>query len=178
MSDGISTIDPVELRRSFGRFATGVLIVTARRGDRVHGMTANSFTSVSLTPPLVLICVDQRAAMRQALQEAGHYGLSILSDRQQQLSRHFSSRSSPELEVDFEEIAGVPVIAGALAQFSCRVTQTVGAGDHLIYIGEVIGHRHGEGEPLLYFGGRYGNLQRQEAGETYSGETCHKETCQ
>ncbi|MGV6876177.1 flavin reductase family protein [Pseudochelatococcus sp. B33] len=162
MSERVSTIDPVQLRRTLGRFATGVLVVTTRWGDRIHGMTANAFTSVSLTPPLVLICIDQRAAMRQALQESGHYGLSVLSREQQRLSRHFSSRNSPEVEIAFEDLDGVPVIAGALAQFSCRIRQTLDAGDHLIFIGEVIGHRHDEGEPLLYFGGGYNYLQRPE----------------
>lgn len=166
MSGAIATVDPRQLRRALGRFATGVLIVTTRWGERVHGMTANSFTSVSLTPPLVLICVDERAAMREALLETGHYGLSVLGRDQQHLSRHFSSRNGPELEVAFEDLDGVPVIAGALARFSCRITRTLDAGDHLIVIGEVTGHRHDEGDPLLYFGGSYNYLQRPESGGT------------
>lgn len=162
MSDAVPTVDPVQLRRALGRFATGVLVVTTRWGDRVHGMTANSFTSVSLTPPLVLICVDRRAAMRQALQESGHYGLSVLSREQQHLSRHFSSRNGPEREVAFEDLGGVPVIAGALAQFSCRITLPLDAGDHLIFVGEVTAHHHNEGDPLLYFGGGYSYLQQPQ----------------
>lgn len=162
MSADISTIDPMQLRRTFGRFATGVLVVTTRWGERVHGMTANSFTSVSLTPPLVLICIDRQAAMREALDESRHYGLSVLSADQEHLSRHFASRNSPERDISFEDLAGVPVVAGALAQFSCRIVETHEAGDHLIFIGEVKGHRHDEGEPLLYFGGGYNYLQRQE----------------
>lgn len=165
VTDGSGPIDPLHLRRTLGRFATGVLVVTTRWGDRIHGMTANSFTSVSLTPPLVLICIDERAAMRQALQESGHYGLSVLSRDQQHLSRHFSSRGGQERDVSFEDLAGVPVITDALAQFACRITLTLEAGDHLIYIGEVTGHQHGDGEPLLYFGGGYNYLQQSKPGE-------------
>lgn len=153
-------IDPRELRRAFGMFATGVLIVTTRAGERIHGMTANSFTSVSLDPPLVLICIDHRASIRDALNDHGHYGLSVLSEEQQHLSRHFSSRGKEPLEVSFEELNGLPVVEGALAQFACRITQASDAGDHLIYIAEVTGYRHGPGEPLLYFGGGYKQLHK------------------
>jgi flavin reductase (DIM6/NTAB) family NADH-FMN oxidoreductase RutF len=160
MTTAIPSIDPAHLRRALGMFATGVLIVTTRSGERVHGMTANSFTSVSLSPPLVLICIDHRATMKQALHESGHYGLSILAHDQQHLSRHFSSRNSSDLEVRFEDLEGIPVIENALAQFSCRITQAPDAGDHLIFIGEITGYRHSEGEPLLYFGGGYKELQK------------------
>ena len=160
MTTFTSSIDPAHLRRALGMFATGVLIVTTRSGERVHGMTANSFTSVSLSPPLVLICIDHRATMKQALHDAGHYGLSILAEDQQHLSRHFSSRNSSELDVRFEELEGIPVIEKALAQFSCRMTQAPDAGDHLIFIGEITGYRHGRGEPLLYFGGGYKEIHK------------------
>lgn len=162
MTTGMSLTDPAQLRRALGTFATGVLVVTTRSGERVHGMTANSFTSVSLSPPLVLICIDHRAAMKQALQDAGHYGLSILAHDQQHLSRHFSSRNGAELDVRFEELEGIPVIENALAQFSCRIAQVPDAGDHLIFIGEVTGYRQGEGEPLLYYGGGYKQIQKPE----------------
>ena len=155
-----SAMDPAHLRRALGMFATGVLIVTTRSGERVHGMTANSFTSVSLSPPLVLICIDHRATMKQALQDAGHYGLSVLAQDQQHLSRHFASRNGAELDVHFEELEGLPVVENALAQFSCRITQSPDAGDHLIFIGEITGYRHGEGAPLLYFGGGYKELHK------------------
>lgn len=162
MSADLTTIDPAHLRRAFGMFATGVLVVTTKVGERVHGMTANSFTSVSLNPPLVLICIDHRASMKQALSESGHYGLSVLAHDQQHLSRHFSSRSGAELEVAFEDLNGMSVIEGALAQFSCRITKSTDAGDHLIFIGEVTDYRHNAGEPLLYFGGGYKQLHNAE----------------
>lgn len=165
MSLAVPAIDPKELRRAFGMFATGVLIVTTRAGDRVHGMTANSFTSVSLDPPLVLICIDHRASIKEALNDHGHYGLSVLAQDQQHLSRHFSSRGNEPLDVDFEDLAGLPVVEGALAQFACRITQASDAGDHLIYIAEVTGYRHGPGEPLLYFGGGYKQLHQPQASE-------------
>ncbi|RYE72397.1 MAG: flavin reductase [Oxalobacteraceae bacterium] len=160
MTAPLSSMDSVLLRRALGAFATGVLVVTTRSGDRVHGMTANSFTSVSLTPPLVLICVDHRAAMKQALQDAGYYGLSVLAHDQEHLSRHFSSRNGAKLDVCFEELEGVPVIGDALAQFACRITQTPSVGDHLIFIGEISSYRHGKGDPLLYFGGGYMQIQQ------------------
>lgn len=165
MSEPISNIDPAQLRRAFGMFATGVLIVTARWGERIHGMTANSFTSVSLNPPLVLICIDHKASMKQALHDSGHYGLSVLAHDQQHLSRHFSSRGSSDLEVSFDELGGMPVVQGALAQFSCRITQAPDAGDHLIFIGEVTDYKHNTGEPLLYFGGGYKQLHKPQVME-------------
>lgn len=163
MSADLTTFDPAQLRRAFGMFATGVLVVTTKLGERVHGMTANSFTSVSLTPPLVLICIDHRASMKQALNESGHYGLSVLAQDQQHLSKHFSSRNGSEMAVSFEDLGGMPVIEGALAQFSCRITKSTDAGDHLIFIGEVTDYRQTVGEPLLYFGGGYKQLRNPEA---------------
>lgn len=162
MTTDASTHDPMAFRQTLGMFATGVLIVTTRWGERIHGMTANSFTSVSLSPPLVLICIDHRASMRQALQDSGHYGLSVLHKGQQHLSRHFSSRKGGEMEVPFDELGDVPVIGGALAQFSCRIVQSTNAGDHLIFIGEVTHHCRDAGEPLLYFGGGYKHLHQPE----------------
>ncbi|HEY8578032.1 MAG TPA: flavin reductase family protein [Devosia sp.] len=165
MTSPLPSLDPALLRRALSMFATGVLIVTTRSGERVHGMTANSFTSVSLAPPLVLVCIDHRATMKQALLEAGHYGLSILAHEQEHLSRHFSSRKGAGVDVEFEDLEGIPVVKHALAQFSCRITQAPDAGDHLIFVGEVTGYRHGEGQPLLFFGGGYKQLHSaSEAG--------------
>jgi flavin reductase (DIM6/NTAB) family NADH-FMN oxidoreductase RutF len=160
MTSAALPIDPGHFRRALGMFATGVLVVTTRSGEGIHGMTANSFTSVSLSPPLVLICIDHRATMKEALNRSGHYGLSILAQDQQHLSRHFSSKTKSDVEVQFEDLEGVPVIQNALAQFSCRITQAPQAGDHLIFIGEVNAYRHALGEPLLYFGGSYKQLYK------------------
>ncbi|KSV66564.1 hypothetical protein N185_32370 [Sinorhizobium sp. GW3] len=156
-------IDAISFRRALGMFATGVLIVTTRWNGQVRGMTANSFSSVSLDPPLVLICIDNRAAIRQMLLESGEFGLSVLSHDQRHLSQHFS-RSGSELEVEFEELEDVPIISNSLANFSCRVEQSHVAGDHLIFVGRVTAFNQAHGHPLLYFGGAYNQLHHPEAG--------------
>lgn len=152
-------MDKIALRRTFGRFATGVTIVTCNRDGDIHGMTANSFTSVSLDPALVLVSIDNRARMAQLLQKDGHFGLNILSLGQTDLSNHFAGRPA-ETPVPFVDHEGVPLIEGALAHLVCEVREIVPAGDHSLFIGEVIHHeQEDEGaHPLLFYSGSYREL--------------------
>lgn len=154
-------LDPRELRRTLGCFATGVVVVTGQDGDRVHGMTANSFLSVSMNPPLVLVSIANDARMASVLGSASHYGLSILSCPQEPISSHFARRGS-ELELEFDWWEGVPLIADALGHLVCRISERPVVGDHTLFIGEVIHHRRAEGPPLLYFGGGYQRLRLED----------------
>jgi len=155
--------DPaVEFRRTLGMFATGVTVVTVHEGDRVHGMTANAFMSVSLRPPLVLISVDRRARMNQLLREGVRYGISVLESGQSALSDHFAGRTGAGIpEPRFELVRETPLVEGALAHLVARVLRSYWGGDHSLFLGQVEHVRYGEGEPLLFHGGRYERLVRE-----------------
>lgn len=149
--------DPaVAFRRTLGMFATGVTIITTQVGDQVHGMTANAFMSVSLSPPLVVISVDRRAKMHQLLYEGRRYGINVLADDQRGLSDHFAGRRTPDAdEPGFVTVRETPVIDGALAHLVARVVRSYWGGDHSLFIGRVEYARYGAGQPLLFHGGRY-----------------------
>lgn len=150
--------DPVELRRALGRFATGVTIVTTRTEDgRLEGLTANSFSSVSLDPPLVLWSLRRSARSLPSFMVANWFVVHVLGSHQRDLSARFASGTENRFEgLAFETgLGGCPVLADGLAHFECSVHDRVEAGDHVIFLGRVERMRHRDGEPLLYSGGRY-----------------------
>ena len=153
-------------RRIFGRFATGVTVVTTRIGDEFHGMTANAVTSLSLEPPLVLVAVDRRAAIHPALHQGQCFALNILNDSHEHLSRRFA-RSGPKEFGDLAlttAVTGAPILADALGWVDCRITEVLPGGDHDIFIGEVLAGGHmEEGHPLLYFGGQYRKIADEKS---------------
>ena len=153
-----------EFRRVMGRFATGVTIVTTRLGDELHGMTVNSVTSVSLEPPLVLVCVDRNADTHDILARSGVFAVNVLHREQLSLSEHFARKETEGAHrLDgFEYRSGAtgsPILEGCLAYLDCRVTAQYPGGDHTIFLGEVVeaGHLR-EGEPLIFYQGRYSGL--------------------
>ncbi|MCB5165626.1 flavin reductase family protein [Streptomyces bambusae] len=154
--------DRKQLRGVLGAFPTGVTVVTVG-GEQPRGMTANSFTSVSLAPPLVLICVNNDAVMHQKLAEASTFSVSVLSAGQEDVARHFANHSRPAGTGQFEAVDWVPgragtapLIAGAVAHLECEKWRVYDGGDHTIYLGEVLtaGRRAGS-EALLFAGGRF-----------------------
>jgi flavin reductase (DIM6/NTAB) family NADH-FMN oxidoreductase RutF len=146
-------------RRTLGMFATGVTVVTTQAGDQVHGMTANAFMSVSLRPPLVVISVDRRAKMHALLHEGRRYGISVLADEQRALSDRFAGRTAEGTEeVEFDLVHETPLVRGALAHLVARVVRSNWGGDHSLFVGQVEYARYGEGQPLLFQGGRYQHL--------------------
>ena len=148
-------------RRIFGRFATGVTVVTTRIGEQFHGMTANAVTSLSLDPPLVLVAVDRRAAMHAAMHAGQCFALNILGDAHEHLSRRFAMSGPKDLsDLTLTTAAtGAPVLADAIAWVDCRITQVLPGGDHDIFIGEILAGDHApDAQPLLYFAGRYRKL--------------------
>jgi len=154
----IGTIDPEGLRDILRRFAAGVTVITSlNQQERPAGMTATAFTSVSLEPPQVLVCVNAGARTRQAIESHAGFVVNILSAEQEHVARRFASSASDK----FEGIAwhpgmtGAPVLDGALATVECRVAQAIEAGSHVIYVGSVLDGRLGSGRPLLYFEGAY-----------------------
>jgi flavin reductase (DIM6/NTAB) family NADH-FMN oxidoreductase RutF len=156
------TPTPAEFRLACGQFATGVTVITAQRSPgRVHGMTANSVTSVSLDPLLLLICVDHRAQLLPMVANNQHFGISVLKDSQQAISRYFAQTeenldTESKLGIRYRWTdSGVPLLEDALVHIACKVSDSYLAGDHTIFIGQVQSTEVFDGEPLLYFRGAY-----------------------
>jgi flavin reductase (DIM6/NTAB) family NADH-FMN oxidoreductase RutF len=156
-------IDAVEFRRVLGHFATGVAISTTRdaRGEPC-GLTVNSFCSVSLEPPLVLVCIETAADSHDCIRNAGYYAVNVLGeDRGESLSRRFSTWGVEDKlrGIAFrEEVTGAPVLEKALAWVDCRVVAEYPGGDHTIFLGQVVAADAREGTPLLYYRGGYGRF--------------------
>lgn len=157
-------LDALEYRRVVGRFATGVTVVTTVLDGEHHALTANSFTSVSLDPFLVLFCPEKVARFHDAVLASGAFAVSVLGEGQADLSRRFAVRGRP-LAGQFDgvphsvgPVSGGVLLDGALATLECRTVSTTDAGDHTVVIGEVLGLGVPDptGAPLVYYEGRYG----------------------
>ena len=153
------TFSAQEFRAALGMFATGVTIVTARTAQgELIGLTANSFNSVSLTPPLVLWSLSRAAASMAVFSAGSHYAINVLAAEQKTLAERFATRGGDRwTAVGFDEGAGgAPLLHGAAATFECFNRSRYQEGDHVIFVGEVerCTHRHGA-SPLLFHGGRY-----------------------
>ena len=156
MSDAI--IDPGELRRALGTFATGVTVVTTIDGDGApRGFTANSFTSVSLDPPLILVCLAKTAASCPVYEAAESFAINILSEDQRDVSAAFASRTSERFaSVEWSgRVTGSPVLEGVVAWLDCRMHEAVDAGDHVILIGRIVAYDYTASSPLGFCRGAY-----------------------
>lgn len=150
-----------EFREALRNWASGVTVVTTKdRAGNLHGITVSAFASVSLQPPLVLICIDKFTDSHYAFVESPHFVVNILSDRQEFLSRQFATPLLDKFDnVEFTITAkGVPVLSGALCNLECRLILSYEGGDHTIFIGEIEKAIIREGKPLLYFQGNYGDI--------------------
>jgi flavin reductase (DIM6/NTAB) family NADH-FMN oxidoreductase RutF len=154
-----------ELRSVMGKFATGVTVVTTTHRNTIHGMTANAFLSVSLRPPLVLVSLG-RCRMSEMLPRTGRYGVSVLASDQEHFAAHFAGQRASQIEPTFAWENDLPFLDGALAHVGCRVVDVHPAGDHVLWIGEVEHLYHRDGEPLLFYTGRFGTLRETEDRET------------
>jgi flavin reductase (DIM6/NTAB) family NADH-FMN oxidoreductase RutF len=160
----MSALDVAQFRSALSRFAAGVTVVTARDGDGGdHGMTVSAFASLSLEPPLVLVCLDQTATLLPHLHAAGAFGVSILGAAQRGLSRRFADPAADRFGgVAFTRGAsGVALLDGAVAHLECRRVAVHPGGDHVIIVGAVLGARTFTGEPLVYCHRDYGRFERQ-----------------
>ena len=159
-------IDPRSFRDAVGRFTTGVTVVTTVVGGVQHAMTANSFTSVSLSPLLVLVSVDRTARFHDVVLDAGVFGVSVLSSAQEAAARWFADRGRPRDDTQFADHpygigkeTGVALLDGALATLECRVWAVHEAGDHSLVLGEVVALSSAtSGDPLVFYAGSYGSL--------------------
>jgi len=154
-------IEKNELRRVMGHFATGVTVITSiRSSGELHGLTANAFTSVSLIPPLLLVCVDKKAESYPCFDESKIFTVNVLAADQEALSRRFAVTGGDKFTGVSYKIGanGAPILEGALAYLECKVTQKIDGGDHTIYLGEIEQAETKEGKPLLFFRGGYREL--------------------
>jgi flavin reductase (DIM6/NTAB) family NADH-FMN oxidoreductase RutF len=155
-----------DFRKAMGCFATGVTVITVDQEGQVHGMTANAFSSVSLDPMLILVCVDYRARTHSHLLARKRFGVNVLRSDQQAISEYYAHSSdvhqrAEEVGAQFDRTAqGTPVLRGALAYLECRLRKAETAGDHTIFIAEVEQVLVGDGEPLLYFQGQYRTMNQ------------------
>lgn len=153
-------IDPAVLRRTMGRFATGVAVVTTMVDAVAYGMTVNSLTSVSLNPPLLLVSLADNARTTEPVREAGRFAISVVAARQEQIARRFARQGEDHfaglpLEYGMHE---VPVVPGALAHLECATEREIAAGDHVLFLGAVVTSCEREGDPLTFYSGRFGEF--------------------
>lgn len=148
------------LKDVFGRFASGVTVITARHGEEVHGMTASAVSSLSADPPLLMVAVDHRATMCDFLKKSGAFAVNVLLRSQEPLSNRFAARGPKEMsDIPMgDSVTGSPVFAESLAYAECKIRHILPGGDHDIFVGEIVAGRGGEGEPLVYFKGKYRSL--------------------
>ena len=151
-----------EFRTALSRFISGVTVVTTlSNDDRPAGITVSAFSSVSLEPPLVLVCIDKRSSLHNHLSEGRHFAVNILADHQQHVSRRFASRDENRFEGAGYRcgLHGAPLLEDALAYIECRVVHVYPGGDHTIIVGEVESTSVADHKPLAYFRGDYGSLR-------------------
>jgi flavin reductase (DIM6/NTAB) family NADH-FMN oxidoreductase RutF len=157
-TDGASAIDPLDLRRAFGRFGTGVTVITtqSKDGQRV-GITANSFNTVSLEPPIVLWSLASASPNLEAFQHAGYFIVNVLTLDQLEISKRFSKHASDKFTgIEFTPgINGIAALSGCAATIECSVVSTQAVGDHVLFLGKVERYAHMHADPLLFYNGKY-----------------------
>lgn len=153
-------VDPLLMRQTMSRFATGVAVITTEHHGTPHGMTVNSLTSVSLDPPLLLTCFAHGARSADAVMGAGRFVVNILAQRQQEIAQRFAQRGADhfaDLGIEYD-VHGLPIVPGSLAHLACHLERTVDAGDHVIVLGAVTSAWSRDGEPLGFYGGRFSDI--------------------
>lgn len=158
------TVDPDIMRLAMRQWATGVTVVTSHFAGVRHGMTVSSFTSVSLSPPLILVSLESGTRTHNLVQQARLFGVTILDDQQQEISERFAGRST-EHQDRFDNLetytlaTGAALLVQGLASFDCLVVSTTAAGNHTLFIGEVLAAQIGRGNnPLIYYNRTYRRL--------------------
>lgn len=162
-------VDQQVFRDVVGRFTSGVTVITTSDGVQRYGTTASAMTSLSLDPPMLLICLNRSSSTQAAVMEAGSFAVNILSDGQQALAGQFARKGDDKfagVPVRYGE-TGAPLLEGSLATLECRTVETVSGGTHTVFLAEVVSADAQELEPLTYFRGRFGRLERAREAEAY-----------
>ena len=157
-------MDPREIRHVLGHFATGVTIVTTKDKAGVPtGITANAFSSLSLNPPLVLVCIDKKANCYECFEDSGVFAVNLLGEHQEQLANRFATKGIEKFQDTAWRMSanGIPLLDQTIGHIECTVTQGYEGGDHTIYLGEII-HAEAAGDrPLLFYKGKYQRLPEE-----------------
>jgi flavin reductase (DIM6/NTAB) family NADH-FMN oxidoreductase RutF len=154
-------VTSAEFKRACGRFVTGVTIASVLDAQgRPHGLTVSSFTSASLDPPLILICLGHRVSAIEAFRAAAHFGINVLAEDQRDLAERFTRKGQDRFDgLKWQPgKTGVPILAGVLAAIECAVRQRFTAGDHDVLVGEMVGACVAAGGPLIHFASHYRRL--------------------
>jgi len=151
-----------QYRNVMGKFATGINVIATETDGEVRGMTANAFMSVSLDPKLIVISIDENAAMLEKIKKSGHFSVNVLSCEQQEESMIFAGQKKIEKEFEFDYLKDTPVVKNSLVQLSCKVHNEHVEGDHTLFIGHVQDYTIQEGEPLIFNCGKYRELKEME----------------
>lgn len=153
--------DSLAMRRTMGRFLTGVAVVTTEHEGEQFGMTINSLTSISLEPPILMISLNFNTRTGDAVLASGKFAISILGAKQEAVARQFAVRGGARFEAgEFDRTAGgLPVISGALSQAECKVVHQYDIGDHQVFFGQVLGCRDRDGEGLAFNAGKFGSFR-------------------
>lgn len=162
-----SSLDAVDFRNAMARFASGVTVVTTHDDTgRPVAFTASAFSSLSLEPPLILVCLDRKADSYPAFEAAGHFTVSVLAAHQGEHGMRFATKSADKfagVTVEPGPLTGMPLIPEALVHLECRTHQQLDGGDHVIIVGEVLRAQSNDSEPLLHFNRRFGRFQPHDA---------------
>ncbi len=157
-------INADEFKAALAAWASGVTIITARAGDRIHGMTVSDFSGASLAPPLALVCASKTSNTTAMIEEGRCFGVNVLRAGQGKLSNRFASKKDEWTRFEgvetFTAKTGAPLLSDALVNLDCKLIAVHEAGDHLLCVGEIEEARVHEGEPLVYFRASYGRFQR------------------
>ena len=154
-------VDDAQFKLAMSHFASGVTVVTTEHEGTLYGMTVASFASLSLNPPLVLICIEKSVKSHDAIAAAEKFGVSMLAQEQSEISNRFASK---KVEDRFDGVSwsrgelGMPLLDGAICAIECRVHNQLPGGDHSIFVGEVVSVRTHEAKPLLYYRSGYREL--------------------
>jgi len=159
--DPAAPIEQTLFRDIMGRFASGVTIITTRANGRDFGTTSNAVTSLSLNPPMLLVCLNETSETRHAVLQAGAFAVNILAEDQVEIAQRFATKLASKFEdVDLVRASsGIPLIDRALVHLECRVSETVTGGTHTVFLADVHGAAAAEGSPLTYYRGRFGRLE-------------------
>lgn len=176
------SLTQLDFRKAMGSFATGVTVITVDNDGEIHGMTANAFTSVSLDPMLVLVCVDHRARTHAHLHSRKRFGVNVLAAHQRAISEYYAKSTethqhAEEAGARFDRTShGTPVLHDALAYLECRLHSAQDAGDHTIFIAEVEEVVVREGDPLLFVRGKYRQVEEQAEARSQKGTESQEST--
>ena len=159
----MTTVDLTAFRNAMARFASGVTVVTTSGADgALAGFTASAFSSLSLDPPLVLVCLDKRADSHSAFEQAEQFTISILAEGQAEIALRFATRGADKfggIKLASGAVTGMPLIPDAMVHLECRMHDRLPGGDHTILLGEVLAAHSDERPPLLHFNRTFGRFQ-------------------